>query len=93
MSRRTVEVLCQPRSDAPFDLLRSFRLIEEESVLEMQFLDHERRFALGAQLHLTPYDLYSTMVTLWQFGISIAEAIEVYARGLGLAVDAPAAAA
>jgi hypothetical protein len=64
-------------------------LIEKESMLEMHFIEHERRFALGSQIKLNPYDLYSTIITLWRFGTSTAEAIEAYARSQGLTVDAP----
>jgi hypothetical protein len=64
-------------------------LIEKKSMLEMHFVEHERRFSLGSQITLTPYDLYSTIITLWLFGTSNAEAIEAYARDQGLVVDAP----
>lgn len=64
-------------------------LVENESVLEMKFIDHQKRFALGEQVKLTPFEIYSCIVTFWAFGTSTAEAIENFSRSLGLGPDVP----
>lgn len=62
-------------------------LIEQESMLQMQLVEHERRFHVGTQLSLTDHESYSTIITLWRFGISMSEAVEKYAQGKGIQVD------
>ena len=59
-------------------------LLEEDSMVEMHFVDHEKSFTVGEQIKLTPHEIYSCIVPFVQFGISTAEAIERYGRGLGL---------
>lgn len=63
-------------------------LVENESMVEMRFIDHQRRFALGEQVKLTPFEIYSCIVTFWAFGTSTAEAIENFSRSLGLGPNA-----
>jgi hypothetical protein len=53
-------------------------LIEEESMVQMQFVDHRRTFALSERISLTAFDLYSTIVTLWSLGLTYVEAIHAY---------------
>jgi len=55
-------------------------LIEAESMVEMRFADHVRRFALGERVQLTHFELYSLIVTLWTFGMTCAEGIENFRK-------------
>ena len=66
---------------------RSGILIEEESMVEMNFLDHKRTYAIGEDIKLSSVELYSTIVTLWSFGVSCVEGVETYARSLGIKPD------
>lgn len=66
-------------------------VIENESMVEMRFVEHQKRFALGEQVKLTPFEIYSCIVTFWAFGTNTAEAIENFSRSLGLGPNAPTA--
>lgn len=58
--------------------------LEEEAQLEMHIVEHERAFQIGTSIVLEPYDVYSTIFTLWRFGLACSEAIENYARQSGM---------
>jgi hypothetical protein len=56
----------------------------EDSMLELQFVDSERCFLEGEQVRLQAHELYDTIITLWRFGATLAQAIEAYGKGLGI---------
>lgn len=60
--------------------------LEEESMLEMHIVEHEKAFQLGTSIVLEPYDTYSTIFTLWRFGLACSESIENYAHLSGVPV-------
>ncbi|RYY84243.1 MAG: hypothetical protein EOO15_19740 [Chitinophagaceae bacterium] len=60
--------------------------LEEESTLEMHIVQHERAFPLGANIALEPYDIYSTIFTLWRFGLACSAAVEQFAIKSGVPV-------
>jgi hypothetical protein len=61
----------------------------EESILELHFVDSERQFAIGEQVRLQAHELYDTIITLWRFGLTAAQAIEAYGKSLGIQFPAP----
>lgn len=63
--------------------------LEEEAVLEMHFIEHERVFDIGTDITLEKYDIFSTIFTLWRFGLACAEAVEQFTREAGVAVRRP----
>lgn len=63
--------------------------MDEAAMLEMHFVEHQRVFTLGEQIILSPYDIYSTIFTLWRFGLACAEAIEQLAIKHGVPVNKP----
>jgi hypothetical protein len=58
--------------------------VPEESILEMRFVDSERRFAVGSTIQLDAREIYDTIITLWRFGMAAALAVEAYGKSLGL---------
>ena len=50
-------------------------LIEADSMVEMSFVEHIRRFPLGQRIELTHFELYSLIVTLWSFATSCSQEI------------------
>lgn len=60
--------------------------LNEESMLEMHIVEHEKAFNLGENISLEPYDTFSTIFTLWRFGLACNEAIEQYAIQSGVPV-------
>ncbi len=56
----------------------------EDSMLELHFVDSERCFRMGEQVRLQAHELYDTIVTLWRFGLTIAQEVEVYVKSLGI---------
>lgn len=60
-------------------------LIQEDSMLELHFVDSERIFALGERIRLNSSELYDTIITLWRFGLTAAQAIEARGKLMGLA--------
>lgn len=63
--------------------------LNEEAMLEMHIVQHERAFNIGDTISLTPYETFSTIFTLWRFGLACAEAIEQLAIKSGIPVDKP----
>lgn len=63
---------------------KSGTIILEESMLELHFVDKHLTFNLGEKICLQPEELYDTIITLWRFGLTIAQAIESYGSSLGL---------
>lgn len=61
----------------------------EESVLELHFVDSERNFKLGDRVRLQSAELYDTILTLWRFGLTAAQAIEAYGKSLGIPFPSP----
>jgi hypothetical protein len=61
----------------------------EDSMLALQFVDSERSFAVGERVRLQAHELYDTIITLWRFGFSTAQAIEHYAKSLGIQFPDP----
>lgn len=59
----------------------------EESMLELHFVDNECCFRQGERVRLQAHELYDTIITLWRFGITVAQAIEGYGKALG--IEAP----
>lgn len=60
--------------------------LEEESMLEMHIVQHEKAFQLGANIALEPYDTFSTIFTLWRFGLACSEVVEQFALKSGVPV-------
>lgn len=60
--------------------------LEEDAMLEMHIVEHEKAFPVGSSIALEPYDTYSTIFTLWRFGLACSEAVELFARSTGLPV-------
>lgn len=88
--RTTQMVAREIESGKELVLDRSGLIVENESIVEMKFIDHQKRFSLGEQVKLTPFEIYSCIVTFWAFGTSTAEAIEGFSHSLGLGQNAPA---
>jgi len=65
--------------------------LDEESHLEMHIIEHTRSFKIGEVIDLSDYEMFSTIFTLWQFGVSCVEKLEAYAKELGLTVNQPVA--
>jgi hypothetical protein len=63
--------------------------LNEESMLEMHIVEHEKVFQLGEKISLSTYDIYSTIFTLWRFGLACSEAIEQLAIKSGVLVNKP----
>lgn len=61
----------------------------EQSMLELHFVDSERQFKIGEQVRLQAHELYDTIITLWRFGLTAAQAIEAYGKSLGIQFPAP----
>jgi hypothetical protein len=64
-------------------------LTTEESMLELHFVDSERHFKIGERVRLQTHELYDTIITLWRFGHTVAQAIEVYGKSLGIQFSSP----
>lgn len=60
--------------------------LEEEAMLEMHVVEHERAFDLGSNITLGPYDTFSTIFTLWRFGLACSAEVEQFAHKCGLPV-------
>lgn len=60
--------------------------LNEEAMLEMHIVEHEKTFNLGESIALEPYDTFSTIFTLWRFGLACSEAIEQFAHKSGVPV-------
>jgi hypothetical protein len=56
----------------------------EDSVVEVHFVDSERRFREGERVRLQAGELYDTIITLWRFGAELVQAIEAYAKQMGI---------
>ncbi len=56
----------------------------EDSMLELHFVDNERHFRIGERVRRQANELYDTIITLWRFGFTAAQAIEAYGRSLGI---------
>ncbi|MCV2438184.1 hypothetical protein [Paucibacter sp. DJ2R-2] len=63
--------------------------LDEETELEMRIVEHEKMFNLGTQIVLEQYDIFSTIFTLWRFGLACADAVEQFAREVGVSVSRP----
>lgn len=72
---------------------RAGLVVTEDSVVELQFVDSQRTFQLGAHLRLQAHELYDTIITLWRFGLATAQAVETYGRSIGLQFPDPPSAA
>lgn len=62
----------------------------EHSMLELHFVDSERQFQVGDRVRLQAHELYDTIITLWRFGLTAAQALEAYGRALGIQFQQPA---
>jgi hypothetical protein len=60
--------------------------LDEKSMLEMHIVEYEKGFTLGEEIALSPYDVFSTIFTLWRFGLYCADAIEGLASSAGVRV-------
>jgi hypothetical protein len=70
-------------------LTESGQGLNEQSMLEVHIVEHEKVFNLGENVSLAPYDIFSTIFTLWRFGLACSEAIEQLATRSGLPVSKP----
>ncbi len=61
----------------------------EDSMLELHFVDSERHFKIGDRVRLQAHELYDTIITLWRFGLTAAQALEVYGKSLGIQLPPP----
>ncbi|NMG44127.1 hypothetical protein GPA22_10335 [Aromatoleum toluvorans] len=60
--------------------------LQEEAMLEMHIVEHEKVFPVGSNIILEPYDTYSTIFTLWRFGLACSEAVERFVVSAGVPV-------
>jgi len=60
--------------------------LNEKSKLEMHIVEHERIFRLGEHVALAPYDIFSTIFTLWRFGLHCADSIQAFAESAGIRI-------
>lgn len=58
--------------------------ITEGSVIQLQFIDHEKAFALGEKIELSAEEVHACLVTFFHFGQSTAQLVEAFAKRLGL---------
>jgi hypothetical protein len=58
-------------------------------MLELHFVDDERQFKIGERLCLEASELYDTIITLWRFGLSAAQALEANGQSLGIQFPRP----
>lgn len=68
---------------------RSGLVTTEDSMVELHFVDNERQFKIGERVRLQAGELYDTIITLWRFGLSAAQALEAYGRSLGIHFPPP----
>lgn len=61
----------------------------EDSMLELHFVDSERHFKIGDRVRLQAHELYDTIITLWRFGLTAAQKLEVYGKSLGIQFPPP----
>lgn len=61
----------------------------EDSMLELNFVDSERHFKIGERVQLQAHELYDTIITLWRFGLTAAQALEDYGKSLGIQFPPP----
>lgn len=64
-------------------------VVAEQSMLEMHFVDKTKTFKLGERIELESVELYDTIITLWRFGMAMAQSVEAYGRSKGLNFEAP----
>lgn len=82
---RTSKLLAKGlESGTVVELDRPGIMLLEESEIQMSFVEYERTFGLGDSIRLTPFDLYSTIVTLWSLGLTTVEAVQHYALSVGI---------
>lgn len=58
-------------------------------MLELHFVDSERHFKIGDRVRLQAHELYDTIITLWRFGLTAAQKLEVYGKSLGIQFPPP----
>ncbi|RCW66110.1 hypothetical protein [Pseudorhodoferax soli] len=63
---------------------RAGMVTTERSSLGLRFVDRERSFQLGERVRLEARDMYDTIITLWRFGLEMAQAIERHGRSMGI---------
>lgn len=61
----------------------------EDSTLELHFVDNKRHFKIGEKVRLEAHELYDTIITLWRYGLNVAQALEAYAVSLGIQFPQP----
>ena len=61
----------------------------EDSMVELHFVESERIFQIGQRIRLQAHELYDTIITLWRFGMSAAQAIEAYGKSFGIQFPPP----
>ena len=62
-------------------------LIERESLLDVHWVEHQKKYRLGEQIKLTRFELNSCAVTFYLFGKTCVEAIEEFVGSHGIALD------
>lgn len=60
--------------------------LNEQTQLEMQIVGHEKVFELGECVLLESYDTFSTIFTLWQFGLACNDVVKEFAVRSGVPV-------
>ena len=61
----------------------------EDSMLELHFVESQRQFKIGERVKLRAHELYDTIITLWRFGLTAAQAVEAYGKALGIQFPPP----
>lgn len=61
----------------------------QDSMLELHFIDNEHHFKIGERVRLQAAEMYDMIITLWRFGLAVAQALEAYGRSLGIQFPPP----
>lgn len=87
---QAMQIVARGRSTGTTQLIdRPGIAIAEESMLEMHFIHRTKSFKLGERIEFDSADLYSMIITLWRFGMAMAQSVEAHGRSKGLNFEAP----
>lgn len=85
-----MQIVARGRSTGTTQLIdRPDIVVAEESTLEMHFVDQTKSFKVGERINLDSADLYNMIITLWRFGMAMAQSVEAYGRSKGLNFEMP----
>ena len=67
-------------------LTEPYQGLNEPSTFQMHIVEHQKIFPLGSEIQLDSYDIYSTIFTLWRFGLACGEALNQFAFESGIQI-------